>query len=152
MKKLTVKKDVRRISSREEIAQFELDKNIKFPEVLTSFLLEYEGLYLSDKESYFVNKKGYLEELNCVLFLRKSDDLSGASIEAILDGHREDGRTNFIPFGTDSGGWDYCISVDLKTYGQVWVDKFDSGENDPMEFVAESLEEFINGLGPDPED
>jgi hypothetical protein len=30
--------------------------------------------------------------------------------------------------------------------GQVWIDKFDNGDENPFEFVSPSFEELINGL------
>jgi len=145
-RKLTVSKDKRRVKSMNEVIKYGNKLGVVFPENLALFISMYEGLYLNEDESYYVNNNGILHELNSVLYLKYSKDLGGASIEAILEGHKEEGIEGFIPFGIDSGGWDYNVSINKETYGQVWVNKFDSGEENTMEYVAPSFEEFINGL------
>ncbi len=108
------------------------------PDILKGFLVKYEGAFLGSVE---YNGIPAFKEVLC---LNKNEDF--ASVEAILEGHKEEGIEGFIPFGIDSGGWDYNVSINEETYGQVWVNKFDSGEENTMEYVAPSFEEFINGL------
>ncbi|MGJ8733359.1 MAG: SMI1/KNR4 family protein [Cellulophaga sp.] len=145
MKKYIVKKDNRKIKFHSDFQKIENQFGFKVPDVLKNFLLLYEGLYLNEEESYYKTKLGSTYEVNSVLYLYKSE--SGASIESILEGHLEEGIKGFVPFAIDSGGWDYCVSINQETSGQVWVDKFDSGEENPMEFVSESFEDFISNLG-----
>jgi len=144
MKKLTLRKDNRRVKSIDEVIAFEKQAGITFPQNLREFILAYEGSPL--KESYF-RQGERLHEINKVLYLRESE--MGASIEAILEGHRYYKEEGYIPFGIDSGGWDYNVSIKPETYGQIWVDKFDNGEEDPWEFVCNSLEELVDGLTED---
>lgn len=40
----------------------------------------------------------------------------------------------------------FCIALKENISGQIWVDKFDSGEENTFEYVASSFEEFINNL------
>jgi cell wall assembly regulator SMI1 len=145
MKDLKVFKDNRRIKSMSDIEKFESDLDLRLPDFLKEFILKYEGgRPVSEQRCYQLgNESSY--ELNQILYLRKSG-IGGASIEAIFEGHKFYGIEGFIPFGIDSGGWDFNVSINEDTYGQVWVNKFDSGEEDPMEFVALSFEDFINGL------
>ncbi|MCR9253809.1 MAG: cell wall assembly/cell proliferation coordinating protein, KNR4-like protein, partial [bacterium] len=70
-----------------------------------------------------------------------------ASIEAIYEGHQYYCNYGFVPFAIDSGGWDYNISIKEESLGQIWVNKFDSGEENTMHYVAPSFEYFINNLG-----
>ena len=147
MKQLIVNRDNRRIKSEKDIKSFEQKLDLKMPGELRNFFLLYEGLYLDEKESYFKVSSDLFFEINKIIFLFNGE--SGASAEAILAGHKEEGLKGFIPFAIDSGGWDYCFSINPGTYGQVWVDRFDSGEEDPMEFVTDSFEDFIDGLGPE---
>ena len=146
MKKLHVDVDEREIKSLEDIMDFERKNEIKVPELLREFLLMYEGLYLSEDQSYY-KKANTNYEVSMILYLNENETYP--SIEAILGGHKEQGTKEFIPFAIDSGGRDYCVSINSETYGQVWIDKFDSGEEDPMEFVTNSFEDFIDGLGPE---
>jgi cell wall assembly regulator SMI1 len=143
MKSLIIKNDKRIVKSKQEVINFTNNLGIMMPDFLINFLILYEGLYLDETQSYYKNHHR-IYEVNTILFLKKNN--AYASIETILEGHKYYGIEGFIPFAIDSGGWDYCVSINPETYGQVWIDKFDSGEDNPMEFVADSFEEFINGL------
>lgn len=145
MNKLTLRKDNRRIKSLDEVIAFEKEAGITFPQNLREFIVAYEGSQL--KEKYF-RRGDILHEIHTVLYLRESD-LGGASVEAILKGHRYYKKEGFVPFGVDSGGWDYNVSIKPETYGQIWVDQFDNGEDNPWEFVCNSLEELVEGLSED---
>ena len=122
-----------------EIIETKFD--IKFPKDLREFVFKYEGAFLG---SLYYNGKPVFKE---VLVLLKNENF--ASIEAIMEGHSLNQISGFIPFAIDSGGWDYNISINEPTFGQVWVNKFDGGDDDTMVYVAPSLEDFINGLKPD---
>lgn len=124
-----------------DISNFEYQQSIKIPEVLKIFFLKYGGCRI--KEMYF-HYNGKLAQVCDILMIKQTDN--DASVEEIYMGHLFYGVMGFIPFATDSGGWDYNVSINPETYGQVWVDKFDSGEENPFEFVCNSFEEFIDGL------
>lgn len=131
-----------------EVEAFENDNNLKLPNDFKEFIVKHEGCRpVAEQSYYWVDHETYFE-LNQILYLRKSE-LGGASIEAILRGHIENGIEGFIPFAIDSGGWDYNVSVNSETYGQVWVNKFNSGEEETMDYVAPSFNEFINNLKAD---
>ncbi|MEQ8363874.1 MAG: SMI1/KNR4 family protein [Cyclobacteriaceae bacterium] len=148
MKNLKISEFNQRLESAIEIKKFENEFKIEFPDDLIELLLNYEGAKLNEDECYFEHKKGLFYEVNQILYLRKSD-LGGASIQDILKGHKSYGIEGFIPFAIDSGGWDFNISVNESTLGQVWVNKFDSDEEKTMIYVAPSLENFINSLKSD---
>jgi hypothetical protein len=148
MKDIRILKDNRRVNSMLEIERFENDFNLKLPDFLRAFILKYEGCRpVSEQSYYWIDDETYCE-LNQVLYLRKSD-LGGASIETILGDHKRNHIEGFIPFAIDSGGWDFDVSINEETYGQVWTNKFDSGEEDAMQLVAPSFDEFIDGLTAD---
>lgn len=151
MRTFSIRKDNRRISDISEIEAFERSSGIEIPLILKKFFLDYEGCSFRDHESFYQSNNGAISELGQVLYLLKSEKV-GASVEAILEGHKEEGITGFIPFATDSGGWDFNVSINKNTYGEVWVNQFDSGDPDPMKFVAPSFEHFIENLGPDPDE
>ncbi|MGJ8659858.1 MAG: SMI1/KNR4 family protein [Cellulophaga fucicola] len=139
MKKLKVIEEGSKIL---EVLDFEIIEKkfkIKFPDFLKDFLVKYEGDYFG---SLFYKEEPVFKE---ILYLRTNNNF--ASIESILEGHLEEGIKGFVPFAIDSTGWDYCVSINQETYGQVWVDKFDNGEENPMDFVSESFENFISNLG-----
>ncbi|WP_258098555.1 SMI1/KNR4 family protein [Marinoscillum pacificum] len=138
MKKLRIIEQQKEISDMSDFEKIETDSNILFPDTLKKFLLVYEGAFLG---GLYYQERYSIKE---ILFIYKKPDFP--SIEAILEGHNDFEIQGFIPFAIDSGGWDYNFSVNEESYGQVWVNKFDSGEENPMEFVSSSFEDFINGL------
>ncbi|MBY0349160.1 MAG: SMI1/KNR4 family protein [Hydrotalea flava] len=120
------------------IAEVENQFRIKFPDYFVSFLKQYGGT--STKEIVF-NDKFWV---NFFLPLRSD---AGASIEEIMKGHTATYNENYwIPFAIDSGGWSYCIALKETIKDQIWIDKFDSGEENSFEFVAPSFENFIDNL------
>lgn len=125
-----------------DISSLEASLAIDFPTDLKSLLLLYNGC--QTKEHVFKRDDGVFESINTFLKLRSNQQ--DASVEAIFEGHAYYNIKGFIPFAIDSGGWDYNVSINSETYGQVWINQFDSGEEDTMKFVATSLEIFINGL------
>jgi hypothetical protein len=129
------------ISDRENFKFIEEKFSIKFPHYLKGFMIQYEGSFV--KETCYKGTITFKE----VLYVYKREGF--ASIESILEGHKENGIEGFIPFAIDSGGWDYNVSINVETYGQVWVNKFDSGEKETMEYIAPSFEEFIDNLKPE---
>jgi hypothetical protein len=145
IKKLNIRSDKRRVKTIEEIENFCTINEIPIPNSIKEFLLEYEGCGIADENSYYYDSDGNCHEINQILYLKESDE-GGASIQAIYKGHLFYNNKGFIPFAIDSGGWDYNVSISEETYGQVWVDKFDSGEENPMHYVADSFEKFINNL------
>jgi hypothetical protein len=57
---------------------------------------------------------------------------------------------DWIPFGFDVGDWIYCICLKEDRYGQVYLMRTDEIEEDEaFIFVANSFEEFIDGLQPE---
>ena len=138
MKDLQIVEQEKIIRDISDIDFFEKQYGVKFPDSLKKFLLKYDGAMV--KGTCFNGAPTFKEILN----LNKHP--VSASIEEILKGHQSYGYKNFIPFAIDSGGWDYDVSISPETYGQVWVNKFDSGEENPFEFVRNSFEEFIDSL------
>jgi cell wall assembly regulator SMI1 len=121
-----------------DVKEVESTFNIQFPEYFLSFLQKYGGTSTKEvvySDSFWVN-----------YFLPLNSDIS-ASIVSLLEGYRTNyNQNNWIPFAIDSGGWSFCIALKEDIKGQIWIDKFDSGDENPFEFVANSFEEFINGL------
>ena len=138
MKKLTIIEQEKSIKGYEDFVVLESKAGITFPLALKDFLLIYEGAIV--KETYYKGKPTFKE----ILCVYKHPIYS--SIEAILEGHSYYKVDGMIPFAIDSGGWDYNFSVKPETFGQVWVNKFDSGDDNPLELVCNSFEDFVNEL------
>ncbi len=121
-----------------DIQEFENRFNIQLPEYFISFLKKYGGT--STKEVVYSNK------FWVNFFLPIKSDLN-SSILSIKEGQIFNYNDNtWLPFAIDSGGWAFCIALKDEIKGQVWVDKFDSGDENPFEFVAQSFESFIDNL------
>jgi cell wall assembly regulator SMI1 len=121
-----------------DIKKVESTFNIQFPEYFLSFLQKYGGTCTKEvvySDAFWVN-----------FFLPLKSE-NGASIISLMEGQRINYNDNsWIPFAIDSGGWSFCIAQKENIKGQIWVEKFDGGDENPFEFVANSFEDFINGL------
>lgn len=136
--RLTIVEQEKSIKSLSDFNILESKMEIIFPSALKDFLLLYEGAIV--KETYYKGKPTF-KEILCVC-----NHPIYSSIEAILEGHKYYKIEGMIPFAIDSGGWDYNFSVKPETFGQVWVNKFDSGDDNPLELVCNSFEDFVNEL------
>jgi hypothetical protein len=139
MTKIEIIEQEKSIEELKDFIALEQRFEIRIPEALKKFLMIYEGAFV--KNSCFKGEQTFKE----VLYVYEREGF--ASIESILTGHISEGIHGFIPFAIDSGGWDFNVSINKETYGQVWVNRFGSGENVTMEYVANNFESFINELG-----
>lgn len=68
---------------------------------------------------------------------------------------KREGFEKKIPFAVDDGGWFYCLSVkEDSSFGKVYLFQMEmpyENEEQAFEFVADSFEEFIDGLQPESE-
>jgi len=124
------------------IADFETKMNVKIPANLTEFLKLYSGASVAEN-TYLNIERGtyYTISYICELYSEFNP-----SIEKLIIGNQFYEYLEWIPLGIDHGGWVFNLSTAHDKFGQVWVNKFDSGDENPFEFVANSLEDFINGL------
>ncbi len=75
------------------------------------------------------------------------------SIFKLTKEFKNSGWGNKIPFGYDEGGWHYCLSFDKETYGKVLVNRWtDHSPKEQFLIIADSFEDFINGLEETKED
>ena len=75
--------------------------------------------------------------------LNKNYDLSLEFVYNHLDvffGHK------YLAFANDAGGWQYVLSLDEKDYGKVYFCRMDEELGEGFILLADSFEEFINGL------
>lgn len=126
------------IISDDDIYEVEKKFDIEFPDYFLSFLKQHGGTSTKEvvySDAFWVN-----------FFLPLKSDVGG-SIVSLMEGQRVNYSDNdWIPFAIDSGGWSFCIALKDNIKGQIWVDKFDSGDKNPFEFVTNTFEDFINGL------
>lgn len=124
------------------IAGFEDKMKVKFPYILSEFLKKYSGSSIIEN-TYKNEKTGnyYILSYICELFSELNP-----SIEKLIKGNEFYSYHDWIPFGIDPGGWVFNLSISNDKMEQVWINKFDSGDKYPFEFVASSFEEFIDNL------
>lgn len=145
MKELTIKFKFDGVgTSSDEISEFEKKYDVIFPEYLKVFLLTYGGTISEE------NKYGTQYTVNVFLPLLENRN---ASIEMILPVVRDEeegaGRNDLIPFATDPGGRPFYVSIGKNDYGYVYYDVIGMVADAPVRTIADSFEEFINGLQKD---
>jgi hypothetical protein len=112
------------------------------PVSLNEVILKYAGLRVL--EDTYEDKSKVLWEIQSFDNVASMVDLTK---EFIVKGWGKK-----LPFAFDPGGWHYCLSFDEDTYGKVIVNRWtDHEEKDQFLLIAESFEEFIEGLKRSPE-
>ena len=106
------------------------------PESFKNFLMVYNGCSV---------KKNVFKQKYIIASILPLKTLRGASIELILDGYDVDLNTRHLfPFAIDPNNRVYVFTLVGVKAGQVWLDCGEQAER--FEYVAGSLEEFVNGL------
>ncbi|MBP9134785.1 MAG: SMI1/KNR4 family protein [Saprospiraceae bacterium] len=109
----------------------------KFLEDFKDIMTNYSGL--SVYENQFIDKFGRDWELSAF------DDFT--SIFKLTKEFKVNGCGLKVPFAFDPGGWHYCLSFDKDTYGKILVNRWtDHSPEEQFVVIADSFEEFINGL------
>lgn len=125
-----------------KVQDFELNMieeviNDKIPIFVREYIKKYGGN--SIYENTFITKEGMECELSQ---FNRFDDLYGLTKE-FLDGYQR----KLIPFAYDPGGWHFCLSFDEDTYGKIIINRWtDHLPEEQFLVIADSFEEFINGL------
>jgi hypothetical protein len=145
MKKLTITSPGVLISI-DDIVDFEKKYELIFPDYLKEFFLLYNG---AGTEEYRY-LKGPSYSVNS--FLPLYSDIN-ASLDLILPAVRDPeegiGRNDLVPFATDPGGRPFYVSTGESDYGSVYYDVWGLAEKEPLRKIADSFEEFIDGLQKD---
>lgn len=55
-------------------------------------------------------------------------------------------RGEFVAFAADSGGWKYVISLRDIDYGKIYFCRMDVELDEALTFVANTFDEFIDGM------
>jgi hypothetical protein len=130
--------------SKADIKKFELDNNVILPNYLKDFFYKYNGSRIKE-HTYIYNETKYVVE---ILPLIKNE--IDTSVEDILPWIRDEefmiGRYDMIPFATYLGVRPFLISIGGDDEGVVYLSIVGWGEDKPLRKIADSFEEFINGL------
>lgn len=116
--------------------------NAEIPQELKSILQDYAELGV--RENTYSNALGKVFPLASFCSYRMIYDF--------LEEFNRGGFEKIIPFAIDNGGWVYCLSIDENIYGKVYLFQMEmpyENEIEAFEFVANSFEEFIDGLQPE---
>ena len=142
MKQLNIKRGYIQIEI-DEINLFQIRNKLVLPSFFIEFLLKYNGAK--------INENCYRDEYIISNFLPLLINRN-ASIELILPAVRDKediGRDDLIPFAVDPGGRPYYLSIAGNDNGNVYIDRMGAGYENPLLKIAETFEEFINGLEPE---
>ncbi|MBB6460275.1 SMI1/KNR4 family protein [Flammeovirga kamogawensis] len=139
MNSILIKRRNRNVIKIEEIKKIEIVLKKKLPNELIQFLMKYSDCTLFE---CFYQKEGIYTMPGYIVGVSDKNP----NIFDLIEGNIFYNDIDWLPFACDYGGWVFNVSLSEKTYGEVWINKFDSGEKNPFEFVSSSLEEFINGL------
>ena len=133
MKKLTLKP---RLGSG-NIKLIERAIEQKLPLNFKEFIIVNAGL--SHYENIFTDTQGYVWE---VTQYNQYKDLIGLFKE-----FKQSGFGLKLPFAYDPGGWHFCLSFDKETFGKIIINRWtDHSPEEQFLVIADSFEEFINGL------
>lgn len=127
-----------------EIREFQEQYGIRLPDQYIDFLLKYNGGYPEASTFKISNEEGE----SVVNKFYGIGDMKGslAKVFEVLDGELPEG---FISIGSDPGGNEICIGIDMKYFGKIyfWVHDIESVEEmDNMYLLNNSFKDFFNNL------
>lgn len=147
MRKLTIQNDFRSSQIPAKLFIIENKISAQLPSFFKDLLFMVEGSTIKENVYYDKERRTFfsIHQFLEIDVIEKAAD----KIEKMTNGDVNYISCNellFIPFAIDSGGWSYHISLAKVTYNEIWLNCFDNNEENPFNFVASSLEEFVNGL------
>ena len=121
------------IASLEEATGFSLSDEIR------EFILRFSDSFL--RECYFEQGEVYaVPNYIC------GNSSQNVNIFKLVEGNLFYGDEGWLPFAIDPGGWVFNYGLKDEVRGQIWLDRFDSGDDDVWQLVAEDLSSFVAGL------
>jgi hypothetical protein len=120
-----------------KINDFEQNQNLTICDEFKYFILNYQGSKV--KEILFFDKQNNLYILNAFF--------SFAEMELLYMEFFDKYNRKLIPFAYDPGGWHFCLCMDEDDFGAIYINRWtDHLPNEQFLKIANSFEEFINGL------
>ena len=126
--------------TKEEIGTFQEEINLKLPESYIEHMLKFNGGAPDNK--YFNSGYG-IAHFNAIKYGKYP-------LEKIVKDSKDYLPEKYFPFAYDAGDNDFCIDLSEENYGKVYFIHGD--EPDDPEFLANSFEEFLEGLTDTKED
>lgn len=107
------------------------------PNSMKILLLKYSGLEVL--ENIYIDSDRTVWEIQTFDYIASMIDLTKEFIE--------NGWGKILPFAYDPGGWHYCLSFELDTYGKILVNRWtDYPPEEQFLVIANTLESFVNSL------
>lgn len=144
MRKLTVEK-AEILPSKEQLADFQRRNGIKLPDSFIEFLATQNPVYVV--ESFYVTKGS---EPYYVSFFPFSENSEEWTIQKSFNNLSEFFEGKYLSFGSDSGGWQYVMSIQESDYGKIYFCRMDEELTKALKLLANSFDEFVDGLQKDP--
>lgn len=142
MKKLTLKKG-ELSPTLDEINHFQESNNIKLPVDFIEFLITQNPI--ETLECFYIIEGREPFDISFFPFGNKNSEVWTFQM-AFENLNEEFFEGKYVSFGSDSGGWQYVLSVQELDYGKVYFCRMDEELEDALTLLASSFEEFINGL------
>jgi SMI1-KNR4 cell-wall len=110
--------------------------NAQIPTLFKEFMVKNAGL--SHYERYFSNDETIWEVHGYEEYIGMFE---------LFEEFIKSGWGQMLPFAFDPGGWHYCLCLNEKDYGCIFVNRWtDHLPEEQFLKIADSFEEFINGL------
>lgn len=152
MKKIKITDSIEKISSN-ELDEFMKMYDLNLPNSYMEFILNNNGGY-PDKSNFYSKKVDLEFDLDFFysidLNYQNRDVLNAledlVTVNEIINDYQieEKELPNFLyPFGQNSGGATYCISIRDNDYGVVYLHYWDGSQ---IQYIEDSFTKFIEGL------
>jgi hypothetical protein len=141
MKRLTVIES-EKLPSKMELDEFEVANNIRLPPSFQAFILHQNPVYV--EESFFFAEGREPYDITFFPFSEDSEYWTiQRSFKDLFEGFFE---RKYLPFGCDSGGWQYVISLQGLDYGKIYFCRMDEALDSALTLLSDDFEQFVNGL------
>lgn len=128
------------------ITEIEKLLNIKFPKDLQELYLTFNGGEIEGDKNVYISNSGTEYSIKTFMPIKYKRFTEDQLLEenTIYFINKKLVSNNYLIFSMDWGGFPFCYNLQ---YGSIYFANLETEEsNKRMEFVANSLEEFINGM------
>lgn len=125
------------VVSDNEFLSFENLINFKLPSDAKEFIRNHQGSKV--KEILFYDKKTELWVINAFFLFSEAVKLFFEFLNSY--------QRRMLPFGYDPGGWHFCICLEEKDFGAIYINRWtDYLPSEQFVKIADNLKEFVQGL------
>ncbi len=145
MKQLTPLGKASKLPSREAVLQFCSISGISLPEDLISLFVTQNPIYV--EENMYYPPAGDPYDISFLPFrVNGMDDDIWFFQDSFHNLFEDFFAGEYVSFGSDSGGWDYVVSLREGDYGTVHHCRMDTAPPEGLTRIAASLTSFIDSL------